>query len=328
MATLSKNGLLDLLVRSLEVGGWNVLILSDEKPFRFKVYDEGSKGIEVVVYIWNCTHGGGAKRAKNEYRVQLTGQVPQKVPGAITLLLGWHPGYEVFVGFDLTKHAGQASSSPSIQVKEEALIGASTKSFSVYHRGNGEVAVAFRPELLSEYLFNVSALHGAGFADAEISLLNDLDSVDDEEIDKLSNKDRKTIVSTIVRKYRATDFRRRVLAAYEHRCAICGVQLKLIDAAHIIPVAAPSSNDQTNNGVALCKLHHFAFDRNLISFNEQYRIEISSAEVAKLAAENKVGGVEDFRERLRPMLLLPSDNRDRPPASYIRESRKVRRWVG
>lgn len=295
MATLTKNGLLDLLVRSLEVSGWNVLILSDQKPFRFKVYDEENKGVEVAVYIWNCTHGGGAKRAKNEYRVQLTGQVPQKIPGAITLLLGWHLGYEVFVGFDMTKHAGQDSSSPSIQVKEETLIDANTKSFAVYHRGNGEIAVAFRPELLSEYLFNVSALHGAGFIDSEISLLNDLNSAADDAIDKISNQDRKTIVSTIVKKYRATDFRRRVLAAYEHRCAVCGVQLKLIDAAHIIPVAAPSSNDQTNNGVALCKLHHFAYDRNLISFNEQYKVEISSSEIAKLASENKTGGVEDFQ---------------------------------
>jgi putative restriction endonuclease len=325
--TLNKNKLLDLLIRSLEISGWNVLILSENKPFKLRVYDEEHKGVDVSVFIWNCTHGGGTKRAKNEYRVQLTGQIPQKLPNSVTLLLGWHSGYEVFVGFDINKHAGQNSASPSIQVKEEALIGASAKSFSVYHRGNGEIAIAFRPEFLSDYLFNVNSLHQAGLADVEISLLNDLESVAEEALDMLVDQNRKLIVSSIVRKYRATDFRRRVLAAYEHRCAVCGVQLKLIDAAHIIPVAAPSSNDQTNNGVALCKLHHFAYDRNLISFNERYKIEMSSSETAKLTSENVGGGILDFKNSLRPMILLPSDHRDRPPAIYINESRRIRRWL-
>ena len=328
MATLSKNGLLDLLLQSLGVSGWNVLILSDDKPFRFKVYNQENRGFEVAIYIWNCTHGGGAKRAKNEYRVQLTGQVPQEIPGAVTLLLGWHPGYEVFVGFDLAKHAGQNSASPSIQVKEDALIGASTKSFSVYHRGNGEIAIAFRPELLIEYIFNILALHRSGLTEPEMSLLNDLNSVDDDALDKIENINRKRIVSTIVKTYRAFDFRQRVLTAYNNRCAVCGVQLKLIDAAHIIPVAVPSSNDQTNNGIALCKLHHFSYDRNLISFDEQYRVEVSSSEVAKLTSDNRVGGIDDFKNNLRPIIILPNDRRDRPPTAYIVESRRIRRWVG
>jgi putative restriction endonuclease len=134
------------------------------------------------------------------------------------------------------------------------------------------------------------------------------------------------VVAQIVRKYRAADFRRRVLGAYSHRCAICGVQLELIDAAHIIPVAAPTSTDETRNGVALCKLHHAAYDSNLISFDERYKIEVSDDEVARLTATRMVGGLKEFKRSLRPIIALPSDVRDNPPPKYIAEARKVRNW--
>lgn len=66
----------------------------------------------------------------------------------------------------------------------------------------------------------------------------------------------------------------------------------MTEAAHIIPVAAPTSTDETKNGVALCALHHTAFDRNLISFDERYKIEISDPEVSRLAEVNLVGGLK------------------------------------
>jgi putative restriction endonuclease len=256
----------------------------------------------------------------------LTGVIPRSAPGEITLLLGWHPGYEVFVGFDITKHEGQASQSPSIQIKEQTLQNAHLHAFAVYPRQTGEIAVAFRPEFLVEYATNLASLHQTGRAFPDMALLNGLDTLTDAQIETVQNPQRQVVLTQIARKYRATDFRRRVLGAYSHRCAACGIQLELVDAAHIIPVAAPSSTDETQNGIALCKLHHAAFDRNLISFDERYKIQVSSAEVARLTQQNLTAGLAGFRRALRTAIALPSDRRDYPLREYISLSRSIRKW--
>lgn len=324
---LGLRQLFEQVLRAVDASGWQALVLDSRKPFRLRLFHGDENGFDVRIYLWNCTHGGGAARAKNEYRVQLTGMVPSEVIGEVTLLLGWHSGYEVFVGFDIKKHVGQASQSPSIQVKEEALQDAHNRSFSIYHRKNDEIAVAFRPEFLVEYALSAASLHLTGKAAADMSLLNSLDTLTESQIVAVKNQDRQVVLSRIARKFRATDFRKRVLGAYEHRCAVCGVQLELIDAAHIIPVAAATSTDETKNGIALCKLHHAAFDRNLISFNERYKIEVSDSEVTRLTAGNLVGGLKEFKRQLRTAIILPADRRDYPPPEYITEARKVRSWV-
>lgn len=327
MSPLSLKQLFERVLRAVDDSGWQALILSSRKPFRLRLFRGDEKGFDVRIYLWNCTHGGGAARAKDEYRVQLTGVVPSEAIGEVTLLLGWHSGYEVFVGFDIKKHVGQASQSPSIQVKEETLQSAHTRAFAIYHRQNGEIAVAFRPEFLAEYALNASSLHMTGKAATDMSLLNSLDTLTETQIVAVKNQERQVVLSQIARKFRATDFRRRVLGAYEHRCAVCGVQLELIDAAHIIPVAALTSTDETKNGIALCKLHHTAFDRNLISFDERYKIEVSDSEVSRLTAANLAGGLREFKQQLRTAIILPADRRDYPSPEYIAEARKVRSWI-
>jgi putative restriction endonuclease len=326
VAPHSKKYLLNLLLQSIDEGGWRALVLSTSHPFRLRVFRGDERGFDLCVYIWNCTHGGGAARAKDEYRIQFTGVVPEVHAGEVTLLLGWHDGYGVFAGWDITKHNHQDSKSPSAQVKEDALANAHGHAFSIHRRHNEEIVVAFRPEFLVDYALNTESLHKTGVAAEELSLLNSLDTITDEQIGEVENKERRTILSQIARKYRAYDFRRRVLGAYEHRCAACGVQLGLIDAAHIVPVADTSSTDETTNGVALCKLHHAAFDRNLISFDEKYRIEVSNLEVERLMDAKLAGGIKEFKLHLKTAIILPADKRDYPNPAYINQARVVRNW--
>src|SRR5690606_35052503 len=111
--------------------------------------------------------------------------------------------------------------------------------------------VAFRPEFLMDYAINARSLHRVGEAHGDYEVLSEIERIQPEDVDSITNEERRKVVSTIVRRYRASDFRKRVLGAYEHKCAMCGVQLELIDAAHILPVAADQSTDDTNNGVAL-----------------------------------------------------------------------------
>jgi hypothetical protein len=59
-------------------------------------------------------------------------------------------------------------------------------------------------------------------------------------------------------------FSRRVVEAYEGLCAMCGLDVGLVQGAHIYPVSAPGSSDEPWNGLALCANHHLAFDRHLV----------------------------------------------------------------
>ncbi|WP_394372553.1 HNH endonuclease [Ralstonia mannitolilytica] len=117
-----------------------------------------------------------------------------------------------------------------------------------------------------------------------------------------------------------------MLAAYRHQCAFCCVQLGLLDAAHIIPVSAPGSTDEVANGVALCKLHHSAYDANLIAFDRQYKIHISKARLKDLSAANLSGGFKGFRDALGISLALPVDPKNYPNPTYVQSALKVRGW--
>ncbi len=59
-------------------------------------------------------------------------------------------------------------------------------------------------------------------------------------------------------------FRARVLAAYQSRCTVCQLRhAELLDAAHIISDNQPHGDPVVPNGLAMCKIHHAAFDSNI-----------------------------------------------------------------
>jgi putative restriction endonuclease len=80
--------------------------------------------------------------------------------------------------------------------------------------------------------------------------------------------------------YRDQGFRRAIVKAYDHRCAICGVRILTADghtavaAAHIVPWSV-SHNDDPRNGLALCHLCHWTFDKGLVAFNDRYQLKTS-----------------------------------------------------
>lgn len=321
---LSAKGLLDVVLSSVSGSGWNYFVHDANKPFGIVLERPGRAMVKVRLFIWNCTHGGGAARAADEFRIQFTGVVPQYYFNETSLLLGWHSGYGVFAAWDIGMHQGQDSGSPSAQIREDILRRAYDKGFAVGERANGEIVAAFRPELFAEYAVNSAAIHGGQIRD--LNILNDLPGLGVAEVGGLVARGK--VTSTIVRAYREADFSKRVLAAYSCACAMCGVQLKLVEAAHIVPVAVPGSTDFTCNGIALCSLHHKAYDANLISIAEDYRIEISERRVEELGRMNLAGGLDAFSHCLQVLISLPADRRDYPLIDNIIISRQVRGWLG
>jgi putative restriction endonuclease len=70
-------------------------------------------------------------------------------------------------------------------------------------------------------------------------------------------------------------FRERILQAYRVQCAVCRFRRReLLDAAHILPDGHPRGEPVLPNGLALCSLHHAAFDRYLLGIRPDLTIEL------------------------------------------------------
>ena len=87
---------------------------------------------------------------------------------------------------------------------------------------------------------------------------------------------RRSYVTALIRhRLHQRGFRERVLQAYRAQCALCRLRHdELLDAAHIIPDTDPGGEAVVSNGIALCKLHHAAFDRYLIGITPDYHVAI------------------------------------------------------
>lgn len=71
-------------------------------------------------------------------------------------------------------------------------------------------------------------------------------------------------------------FREAVLSAYGNRCAISRLpEPRLLDAAHIIGDAQDDGIPIVPNGLPLSKIHHAAFDANLIGIDPDFRVHVS-----------------------------------------------------
>lgn len=70
-------------------------------------------------------------------------------------------------------------------------------------------------------------------------------------------------------------FRARVIRAYTERCAMCRLHHpELLDAAHIIPDGQPDGDPVVPNGLSLCKIHHAAYDANLLGVRPDLVVEV------------------------------------------------------
>jgi putative restriction endonuclease len=150
-------------------------------------------------------------------------------------------------------------------------------------------------------------------------------AVNDADID-LASSQRKQVIRTVQQKVRSSRFRASVLEAYQYKCAFCGIQLNLVQAAHILPVATPESVDKTYNGVAACYQHHAAYDQALITFDGQYQIHFNDVRLELLAAIQRDAGSDDFQAQLRQDVILPKKLSNRPHIEYVSRANQLRGW--
>src|SRR5919107_1161577 len=106
------------------------------------------------------------------------------------------------------------------------------------------------------------------------------------------------------------EFRRRVVDAYRERCALCRLRHReLLDAAHITADSEAAGEPVVSNGMALCKLHHAAFDRYFFTVTPDYRVVVRPSILAESDGPMLVVGLQAIDGAT---IQLPAHEHQRP----------------
>ncbi len=110
-------------------------------------------------------------------------------------------------------------------------------------------------------------------------------------------------------------FKLDVMRAYRHRCAICTLrERELIQAAHIVADAEPEGIAAVVNGLALCAIHHLAFDRNLLGIDPEGVVHIASRLLREIDGPMLRTGLQGFHGT---RIARPRRQEDRPDAARL-----------
>jgi putative restriction endonuclease len=99
----------------------------------------------------------------------------------------------------------------------------------------------------------------------------------------------------ILQRVHQPKFRAQVILAYRTQCAICRLQhAELLDAAHIMPDHHERGIAAIHNGLALCKIHHTAYDRNLIGISPGYQVQVDKKLLLEIDGPMLKHGIQEM----------------------------------
>jgi putative restriction endonuclease len=273
------------------------------------VFEGGALG-SLKIYLWTVTPDKSASgRPAGEHKSQIIlpntakgdRQIFELTPSTPVYLLGWSPAFSVFVLWEIERHQG-AAYSKNIQVREELLQIASEQGWAVAEPrrlkgGPLEVRCAVHPAHLERLLVasreaDERELEGQArqvFLESSAPEFNITDSkTDPSALDEVLQWRRMVNQQRLERSSR---FAAQVLPLYDYSCAICKIQLNAVEAAHIIPVHDPRSEDEPWNGIALCRNHHKLFDSRIVLVDRDAFVRTDKPTLDLLHNTGRAGGL-------------------------------------
>ena len=111
-------------------------------------------------------------------------------------------------------------------------------------------------------------------------------------------------------------FRHAVLRAYRTRCTICSLkEASLLQAAHIVEDRDPLGGATVVNGLALCAIHHLAYDRNLVGIDPDGVVHLHGRLLDEIDGPMLKNGLQHFHGA---QILQPARRRTGPIPSASR----------
>jgi putative restriction endonuclease len=116
-------------------------------------------------------------------------------------------------------------------------------------------------------------------------------------------------------------FRLEVVGAYRRACSVCSLGdedrlVRLLDAAHILPDGDPRSLPEVSNGIALCKIHHSAYDLNILGIDPDYRVRVRQDILAKVDGPMLQHGIKAMDDR---KISVPRRDKCKPNRDFLAE---------
>jgi putative restriction endonuclease len=124
------------------------------------------------------------------------------------------------------------------------------------------------------------------------------------------------VVTQTRRRLHQPVFRAQVMRAYETRCCVCALRHReLLDAAHIAPDSSEHGIAAVRNGLALCKIHHAAFDANILGISPDLVVAIRDDLLHEIDGPMLRHGLQERHgERLR---VVPTRRAERPDRELL-----------
>lgn len=113
-------------------------------------------------------------------------------------------------------------------------------------------------------------------------------------------------------------FRTQVLLAYEGRCSVCNLgHGELLDAAHIIADGRPNGQPVVPNGMAMCKIHHAAFDNKILGVRPDLSLHIRQDILDEIDGPMLRHGIQEMHNQ--KLMKLPGTRAARPDVARLEE---------
>jgi putative restriction endonuclease len=127
---------------------------------------------------------------------------------------------------------------------------------------------------------------------------------------------RRYLVSETKRRLHQPLFAGQVMLAYQTSCAVCALRHReLLDAAHIVPDSETDGLPVVSNGVALCKIHHAAYDSNILGIRPDLVVEIRHDLLAEIDGPMLRHGLQEHHGRA--LMRVPVRLADRPDPTRL-----------
>jgi putative restriction endonuclease len=135
------------------------------------------------------------------------------------------------------------------------------------------------------------------------------ENLDDVDLFEVAAERRYTRQLTLRRLHQIV-FRPRVLRAYDSQCTLCRLRhAQLLDAAHILPDRHVRGDPVVPNGLAMCKIHHAAYDANIIGIRPDHVVEVRQDVLTEIDGPMLRHGLQEMHGA---RILLPRSRRDHP----------------
>ncbi len=339
--TFNKDLLHYFLEDALQGYSEDFRITSTKNPVKFVL--NGKKYSAHVSYVHDS---GNARTNEDEARIQIsrTMRDAQKEAfrqGDVIAFIGFYENGEVFAGWEPNYIlASAATTVTSVYAKKSHNQAAKDFGAALDIKvspvlGRETQTLAFPKNVLGLYLENIDVLHETrDVQDLRRLLVSAPELVDAKSTFKdgkveynflgAANREKKVIVSQRVSYARNPKFSKAILDVYNGACAVCGKQLGIVEAAHIVPHSHDACVDDITNGIALCVEHHKLYDNGLLLPHINKRLFLNDEKIIFLREIGRDAGIEDVREKARHEYTVPQNTAHHPNADFLDLGLKIR----